>query len=931
MALSMRRLRLACSAVTLALLVSAAPALAMRGGAVVEVAPSELPLRVEPRVAYRVALPARASAWSSLVADTGDARWRALWDEDTGAPLRVYGGSVRVPGAVASSSIAEAHASAFLAGHLDLIAPSALADDFVVVANELHAGLRTVAFEQRVRVAGVGLVRVPGAIVNVGYKNDRLFVFGSEAARVVALEAPRVGPAVAAKAARAWLLADHAVATTRGTPELVAHRLVRRGREDLRLAYRVEVVSSSLPRAAFEVFVDARSGRPISRASLLRFATEEVLIDAPVRGPDAERMSYPAVFESVTVGATPGSTDANGVITWTDPTATVLGTAPSGQFANVENAAGPPVAGSFPLADGTQALWSLATDEFGDAQLSAYVHMNRVREHALTIAPDMTFLSSVVVGKPNEADPQGCNAFWDGSDLNFYRQNALCNNTARVADVVYHEFGHGFHQHAVIAGAGMIDPALGEGTADFMAVSTTGDPNVAPGFYLGDPTTPLRSVDSGRRWPEDISSDPHETGLIWAGSMWDLRTYLREELGAAAGAALADQLYYGGIQRASTIPTTFVEVLAADDDDGDLGNGTPHLCEIERAFSAHGLADGLDATGLTIAHQPLDIVGGDSYPIEVSVVRSHPECKHGLEIDSVVASVTVNGEAPTDVDLRPVGDRFLAALGALPDGSVFKYHLTAKAGPATIARPDNLADPDYDVFVGKPIPLYCNGFEHGSDGFRFDDGALGPGTFVIGKPEGKGGDPNSAYAGKNVIGTTLGGDGLYQQNAQAYAHSPVVELKGARDVHLQMRRWLTVEDGFYDHATISANGTLLWQNIGTNESDGTLALVDKEWRFIDLDLSAVATDTVQVSIGIDADPLDNFGGWNVDEFCIVKIEEAMATTSSASSGAGGGSSTETGTEPMGCGCEAAGRSPPARWWFGLLTLAAVAKLRRRRA
>ncbi len=655
------------------------------------------------------------------------------------------------------------------------------------------------------------------------------------------------------------------------------------------------------------------------------------MIDAPVRGPDAERMSYPAVFESVTVGVTPASTDAAGDVSWTDPTATTLTTAPSGQFANVVNQAGTPVAGSFPLADGTQALWSLATDEFSDAQLSAYVHMNRVRDHAIGIAPDMMFLSSVVVGKPNEADPQGCNAFWDGVGLNFYRQNSMCNNTARVADVVYHEFGHGFHQNAVIAGAGMIDAALGEGTADFMAVSLTGDPDVAPGFYVGQPTTPLRSVNTGRRWPEDISTDPHETGLIWAGSMWDLRTYLRESLGADAGAALAEQLYYGGIQRASNIPSTYVEVLAADDDDGDLGNGTPHVCEIERAFSAHGLADGLDATGLTIKHEPLDIVHGDAgYPIHVDVVRSHPSCQHGVDLDSVVATLTVSGQAPMEIPLTASGAHFVGIFPSLPPGSVFRYHLTAKGGGATIARPDNLADPDYYVFAGETEPLYCTGFEHGADGFKFDDGALGPGSFVVGEPHGKGGDPDQAYEGKNVIGTVLDGDGLYLTNRQAFARSPVVDLKGARSVHLQMRRWLTVEDGFYDHATISANGALLWQNLGTNESDGTLALVDKEWRFFDLDLSAVATDTVQVTVGLDTDPVTNFGGWNVDQFCIVAVKDEVASTSS-SSGAGGGMS-ETGPEAAGCGCEVVGDSGTRGAGSATLTLGLLALvIRRRRA
>ncbi len=174
----------------------------MRGGDGALVGPGEVALRVEPSVAYRAASPARAAAWSRLLTDTGDARWHALWDEDTGAPLRVYGGFDRAPGAIASASVAEAHARAFLARHLDLIAPSVSADAFVLVADDLHGGMRTLGFAQQARVAGAGFVRVVGAQVSFRYKNDRLFVLASEAAPASTWDAPCIKPAAAAIAAQ---------------------------------------------------------------------------------------------------------------------------------------------------------------------------------------------------------------------------------------------------------------------------------------------------------------------------------------------------------------------------------------------------------------------------------------------------------------------------------------------------------------------------------------------------------------------------------------------------------------------------------------------------------------------------------------------------------------------------------------------------------
>ena len=35
-----------------------------------------------------------------------------------------------------------------------------------------------------------------------------------------------------------------------------------------------------------------------------------------------------------------------------------------------------------------------------------------------------------------------CNAFSDGTSINFFRESDMCSNTGTIADVVYHEFGH---------------------------------------------------------------------------------------------------------------------------------------------------------------------------------------------------------------------------------------------------------------------------------------------------------------------------------------------------------------------------------------------------------------------------------------------------------------------------------------------------------
>jgi MYXO-CTERM domain-containing protein len=87
---------------------------------------------------------------------------------------------------------------------------------------------------------------------------------------------------------------------------------------------------------------------------------------------------------------------------------------------------------------------------------------------------------------------------------------------------------------------------------------------------------------------------------------------------------------------------------------------------------------------------------------------------------------------------------------------------------------------------------------------------------------------------------------------------------------LQYRRWLGVEDGFFDHATIYANDTQVWTNLNSNQGDtSNTQHIDREWRFHDVDLTAQVKDNkVQVKYELASDGGLDFGGWTLDAFCI---------------------------------------------------------------
>ena len=101
---------------------------------------------------------------------------QALWDRDTGVPLRMWGAGTHVPGSVASATAAARTSRELLTAHLAVLAPGARASDFVLAGNHLGAGIRSVGFVQT--FAGRPVI---GGQLSFRFKRDRLVSIGSEA------------------------------------------------------------------------------------------------------------------------------------------------------------------------------------------------------------------------------------------------------------------------------------------------------------------------------------------------------------------------------------------------------------------------------------------------------------------------------------------------------------------------------------------------------------------------------------------------------------------------------------------------------------------------------------------------------------------------------------------------------------------------------
>ena len=892
----------------------------------------------------------RDVAFQRLDAAAGDAElsgWIAIYDRDTGVPLRLWGPGQPAAGTSDDPVAAEAWARAFLAAHLDVLAPGAQASDFVPVSNQLapSGGVRSVGFAQY-----AGGIAVRGGGISFAFVRDHMIMVGSTALpRVVVPGLRAAGRLVAARAtsaAVAWLGQAGQRVTARGVaPSQIILPIVHprnAGPVDITYALveAITVETTAGEPGRWRVFVDSATGAPIARAGLLMFASGSVSYDVPVRAPhaDAGRHAQPAGETVHNVNGVDVTATADGSVTWT-------GTAPArvlpgltGPLVHIFNQAGSLTSDDLALPADGSCTWSHPTDERIDAQIDAFIYANQAKQFAKRwLDPGLAYLDSQLPVYVNEAGD--CNAYSSGDDIHFFIQTAgSCENTGRMADVVYHEFGHSLHHHAIIEAVGAFDPGMSEGVADTLAAAMIGDSGIGRGFFFDN--RPLRELAPAQKkiWPRDADGEAHNDGEIYGEAMWDLRVALEARLGRDAGFAQFLTIYYGTMQRAVDIPSSFAEALVADDDDGDLANGTPHDCDVIAAFAAHGLFDPRLTGGVAAPVR-------DGFDIAITGAPATRATCSAPAIASATVTWRPRGGALATLALVERDGSFRATLPTQPDGSIVEYRVDVTLSNGVVqAFPNNPADPLYQFAVGTATPIWCADFETGAAGWTHSAMPAAQDRWELGAPRGLGGGPRTAHGGTQVLGTALAEGGHYHSVTTTSAQSPGIDLQGNVNVHLRYYRWLGVEDGYYDQASIIANNAEVWHNFTSPSDPGTAGVhhVDQEWRFQDLDLSThTASGNLRLTFALTSDLAFEDAGWNLDDVCLVafaprcgnNLLEAGERCDDGNATSGDGCSATCAREiadpePGDAGCCSAGGGPGAPAGLALIVLAAVRRRRR---
>ena len=126
------------------------------------------------------------------------------------------------------------------------------------------------------------------------------------------------------------------------------------------------------------------------------------------------------------------------------------------------------------------------------ASRSAFYELNKLAEQARGWLPANTWLRSRLAANLNI--PQTCNAFWNGSTVNFYRSGGGCRNTGEIAAIFDHEWGHGIDDND--ANGALSNSS--EGYADIAAIYRLQTSCVGHGFFVGSTPAPAASLPTAR-------------------------------------------------------------------------------------------------------------------------------------------------------------------------------------------------------------------------------------------------------------------------------------------------------------------------------------------------------------------------------------------------------------------------------------------------
>ncbi len=307
--------------------------------------------------------------------------------------------------------------------------------------------------------------------------------------------------------------------------------------------------------------------------------------------------------------------------------------------------------------------------------INAFYHVNVVHDYMKIHIPTSSGFTDLDSPLPTVVDVAGsCNAFYNGSSINFYSPAGSCNSFAEVPDVVYHEYGHGISGrfYNFVTGNGMRNGAMNEANSDIWAISITHDPVLGRNSYTTGGS--IRQYNTAPKvYPLDIQGEVHADGEILAGAWWDVSQNIGDidTMSAIFGKTYYDVPDGPNGTEGLVYHEILISALLNDDDDGLLSNGTPHFSAIIEGFAKHGIYLLADAS---LTHQELPHQeSGQDITVNAALSFSQPDFFNQLRL--VYRNRT---NAPTQWDSVVMTDNggfnFTGTIPAQPSATIIDYY-----------------------------------------------------------------------------------------------------------------------------------------------------------------------------------------------------------------------------------------------------------------
>ncbi len=434
--------------------------------------------------------------------------------------------------------------------------------------------------------------------------------------------------------------------------------------------------------------VDAATGRILYEENMILNAD----LSINVRGMGTENMVADACANEVpmamphariTYGTTTIYANANGFAPAIISASTTFTSTTSGRYFTMNNVPGAESSVALSSAGGVLDFMhnSANTVELTRAEVNSYIQANLVRDFTLSVSPSFPTIATQLGFAINVGVAGSCNAFYDGSSINFYAAGGGCNNTG-FGDVVHHEYGH-----HLVAVAGSGQGAYGEGMGDVMGVIMKDAPQLGVGFQSC--TTGIRDANNNCQFSStgcsSCGSEIHACGQLLSGCVWSLRNSLivsqpttyRTKLGTLAVNSIP---LHTGTSIAGDITIDF---LTLDDNNGNIGDGTPNYSAINAAFTAHGLpGPAVQLIGFTFPNGLPTLSnpnGSTTVAVDVGALSATPAPGTGK---LYWRSGSTGAYTLADM-VQGAANQYTATLPALPCGTGLQFYFAANTSTGT--------------------------------------------------------------------------------------------------------------------------------------------------------------------------------------------------------------------------------------------------------